>query len=105
MTSIGNNIFYNSGKIEDIVVNLNNDTDLCNYLQRSDISKFFNEWYSKQRNIYIAGKRQFDLLIPNSVTSIENYALYGCSGLTSVIIPNSVEKIGKYAFDGCIYEA
>ena len=34
--------------------------------------------------------------IPNSVTSIGNYAFYGCSGLTSVTIPNSVTSIGEY---------
>ena len=39
--------------------------------------------------------------IGNSVTSISNYAFYGCSGLTSVTIPNSVTSIGSYAFYGC----
>ena len=39
--------------------------------------------------------------IPNSVTSIGNFAFSGCSGLTSVTIPNSVTSIGNYAFDGC----
>ena len=42
-----------------------------------------------------------NLIIPNSVTSIENYAFEGCSGLTSVTIPNSVTSIGKEAFEGC----
>ena len=36
--------------------------------------------------------------IPNSVTSIGDYAFWGCSGLTSVTIPNSVTNIGGYAF-------
>ena len=39
--------------------------------------------------------------IPNSVTSIGNYAFSGCSGLTSVTIPNSVTSIGNMAFSFC----
>ena len=41
------------------------------------------------------------LTIPNSVTSIGDYAFSGCSGLTSVTIPNSVTRIREYAFSGC----
>ena len=44
------------------------------------------------------GKDITDLVIPNSVTSIGNYAFIDCSGLTSVTIPNSVTTIGKDAF-------
>ncbi|MCQ2324973.1 MAG: leucine-rich repeat domain-containing protein [Paludibacteraceae bacterium] len=39
--------------------------------------------------------------IGNSVTSIGNYAFYECSHLTSVTIPNSVTTIGDYAFYEC----
>ena len=41
------------------------------------------------------------MVIPNSVTSIGEYAFYYCSGLTSVTIPNSVTSIGYGAFWGC----
>ncbi len=39
--------------------------------------------------------------IPDSVTSIEDWAFENCTSLTSVTIPDSVTSIGEYAFSGC----
>ncbi len=39
--------------------------------------------------------------LPNSLTSIGEYAFYGCVNLTNVTIPNSVTNIGGYAFRDC----
>ena len=39
--------------------------------------------------------------IPESVTSIGDYAFLRCSGLTSVTIPESVTRIGGCAFYEC----
>ena len=41
------------------------------------------------------------LTIPNSVTSIGNCSFAGCSSLTSLTIPNSVTSIGDSAFSSC----
>ena len=42
--------------------------------------------------------------IPNSVTSIGDYAFADCRCLTSITIPNSVLSIGEKAFRGCVGE-
>lgn len=39
-------------------------------------------------------------IVPKSVTSIESYAFYNCSKLTSLTIPSSVNSIGFRAFNG-----
>ena len=41
------------------------------------------------------------MVIPNSVTSIEEATFYNCRGLTSVTIPSSVTSIASGAFCGC----
>lgn len=40
-------------------------------------------------------------IIPNSITSIDDYAFHYCTGLTSINIPGSVRSIEMYAFDAC----
>ena len=39
--------------------------------------------------------------IPNTITSIGNYAFNGCQSLTNISLPNSVISIGDNAFMGC----
>ena len=41
------------------------------------------------------------LTLTESVKSIEKYAFYGCSGLTSVTLPSSVTSIGSSPFSSC----
>lgn len=42
-----------------------------------------------------------NVVIPDGVTNINDFAFQYCEGLTSVTIPNSVTKIGDSAFRGC----
>ncbi len=52
-------------------------------------------------HLYLNDEEVKDLIIPNSVNNIGDYAFYSCTGLTSVDIPNSVNSIGSNAFQGC----
>ena len=42
------------------------------------------------------------ITLPNSITSIGEFAFEFCTSLTNVIIPESVTSIGEAAFTGCI---
>ena len=56
---------------------------------------------SYAKHLYLNGKEIKDLVIPDDVTTIRDYAFGYCTGLTSVTIPNSVTTIGDYAFYNC----
>ncbi|WP_206173260.1 leucine-rich repeat protein [Treponema ruminis] len=64
------------------------------------------EWWNSNpccngADLYINGEKLTELVVPDSVTSIGQFAFSGCSGLTSVEIGNGVTSIGEYVFYGC----
>ena len=52
-------------------------------------------------NLYLNGNLVEHVEIPDSVSTIENYAFRGCKSLISVKISNSVTSIGRGAFSDC----
>lgn len=52
-------------------------------------------------HLYLNGTLVTDLVIPDSITAIKDYAFYCCKSLTSVTIPDSVTSIGIDAFWEC----
>ena len=58
-----------------------------------------NAIIERTTNTLIAGCQ--NTIIPNTVTSIGNYAFEGCSSLPYITIPNSVTSIGKGSFNAC----
>ncbi len=94
VTSIGGYAFSHCSSLTDITVDADNTT-YC-----SEDGVLFNK--SKTELIqYPAGNARTSYTIPDSVTSIGQYAFYGCTSLTSVTIPDSVTSIGEYAFSSC----
>ena len=93
VTSIGGSAFYGCTGLTSIDV----ASDNSNYCSVDGV--LFNK--DKTTLIQYPGGKQGAYTIPNSVTSIGNYAFEICTGLTSVTIPNSVTSIGHYAFLYC----
>ena len=91
VTSIGDYAFANCTGLTSVVVEEGNTM----YDSRENC----NALIETASNTLITGCK--NTIIPNSVTSIGDYAFYDCSGLTSVTIPNSVTSIGDYAFYDC----
>ncbi len=60
-----------------------------------------NSHLAGNRRLFMDGEELTEILIPNDVTGIGNYAFYNCSQLTSITIPDSVVSVGTSAFSGC----
>ena len=93
--SIGNYAFYNCSGLKE--VHIEDLSAWCKIKFSEDSSNPLDD----AEHLFLNGKEIKDLVIPEDVTSIGDYAFYKCSGLTSVNIPSSVESIGSSAFSGC----
>ncbi len=94
VTTIGGWAFANCSSLTSINVDINN-THYC-----SIDGVLFS--YAKDSLIqYPKGNTRTEYSIPNSVTTIGDYAFYSCTGLTEVTIPSSVTTIGDGVFYGC----
>ena len=95
VTSIGSGAFSYCYYLKDVYI-----TDIGKWCGIS-----FEDWSATPlnyaHNLYLNGTLITNLVIPNGVTSISNFAFSGCTGLTAVTIPDSVTSIGRSAFSGC----
>ena len=91
VTHIGNSVFFNCYDLNKVHI-----SDLeawCNIQFDGD---FFSRYH-----LYLNNKEITNLIIPESVTSIGNYAFAKCYRLISITIPSGVTNIGDYAFWFC----
>ena len=93
VTNIGTGAFWECSALADIIVAEANS----NYCSAAGV--LFD--MDKTSLILCSAQKAGDYQIPNSVTSIEDYAFYECESLTSVLIPASVTGIGNRAFYRC----
>jgi len=57
--------------------------------------------YCVPPNTFLRNSKITSVSLPNTLKSIGNSALAGCTSLASVSLPNSLVTIGTFAFNGC----
>lgn len=92
--SIGENAFGSCSSLMEIVVDEENPA-----YSSDPYGVLFNN--DKTMLIRCPGGREGTYTVPDSVTTIEDYAFASCYRLTSVTIPDSVTSIGLGVFSGC----
>ena len=95
VTSIGYSAFEDCDFLESVYI-----TNIEAWLS-IDFSDFLSNPLFYACDLYLNNELVTDLVIPEGITSIGNYAFAWCSSLESITIPNSVTSIGGSAFYYC----
>jgi hypothetical protein len=94
VTSIGSSAFINCTSLTSINVVKENAA-------YKSVDGVLFDYSVKTILCYPAGKSDSEYSIPDSVTSIGEYAFYSCIKLSSVTMGSDVTSMGNYAFAGC----
>ena len=98
VTSIGDYAFYECESLTSVVIKASSIESFC----ESNINKLL---YSAQcltkRHLLINGMDSTELIVPDSVTILNDYAFYGCSNIVIITLPETLSQIGEHVFDDC----
>ena len=94
ITHIGYNAFYNCTKLTSVYI-----TDIASWCS-IEFGGYTSQPLYYANKLYINGILPTSIVIPSSITAVPP-AAFSCTNLTSITIPNSVTSIGDFAFYGC----
>ena len=93
-----NNAFDSFNSLTHVTLSFNSIEDVCQ--SKANASLVRNNIYCP-RSIVISNKELSDLIVPNTVDSITDYAFYKCKQFTSITLPSNIKRIGHAAFSTC----
>ncbi len=116
VTAINDNTFYNCSNLSSVTIPKSvtyigfQSFIFCNRLSSiyiSDLSAWCkidfieSSRISSAHRMYLNNVEIKDLVIPNDITSIKDFAFYNCTSLETISLPNSITSIGSRSFQNC----
>lgn len=95
ITAIGDSAFYKCNTLAE--VHISSLESWCNI----NFTTLVNNPLCYARHLFLNDQEITELVIPEGVTEIKDYAFANCSGFTTITIPDGVLSIGKCAFRYC----
>lgn len=116
ITSIGYSAFENCSSLSAINIPLSvisigySAFDGCRNIKEINISSVEkwmgltsnnDRWGLSKYSLIVNGLKLTDLAVPESITTIEKYTFYGCTGLESITFHKGVTTVAQNSFNGC----
>ncbi len=96
VTTIRNYAFTDCSSLTDVYI-----SDIAVWCNIDINNSYSHPLDNNEASLYLNEELLTDLVIPDGVTCISDYAFHNCTALISVTIPDSVMRIGDSAFDFC----
>lgn len=95
VNEIGSSAFEGCSKLKSV-----NIYDLAQWCSINFHDANANPLYNAHR-LYLDKEEIGQLVLPSSISNVNNYAFINCNVFTTITIPANIRNIGKNVFDGC----